>query len=289
MSLEIQAEKIKVDHSYDFEFSNNVGLNFTVGISGFHFFFDDDDDNNILNFSVQLSSQINGNTITVKPALIMNDNAGHNLSDDSWVVVTILAAIGDSTSNYLTFGNTSSISNSSSSQPITLLNNRPTALLAVLSGFNLNYESSHHIMDIDLGCGITSAGDNTRFAISSTAKMEDNSGNQAVNPTIDAGYVVCYDKGIMEIKTGDITGDTPDTIGDFDSKSKAYILFTAINFSYGSSDHQINSITLSLDYESDYSLPINNGKVNLVPALGMNDSSKHNSNVKVSYIIIDVK
>lgn len=261
MGLELKTAEIEVFGHKIFSFNNHVGTNFVVGISGF--FLDMDMSTNkypppIQNLRIQLLSQVNGKTLTIIPNIIMEGNqAGmeQKIKDTSYVRVTAITT-SDSYSDF-SLGNAVNIPNGEQ-VPITIYDQSELqSFTSFLSGFKLNYSKDHNIMKIN-------AGSQTGVAtISSTAMMNDHSGNSDSNASIDAGYVGSNSTSRFQIDIATIEDNKPTKTKPFPSNTRAIPLLQDFHLSFDDVDCQMYTVTVTLDSLNDGSKQNSDGTFTL--------------------------
>ncbi len=253
MALEIQAKKIMMGNEATFTFSDSMGTNYCLGLTTVKLEYGSKD-HHVAVLEVQLKTQVNNNTITVTPDLMMRDNSG-SIADSSisYVVVTAIAAIGNNSQDFFSQGIILGINDGESSTITGLSSSNIYTSLGLLDGFDLIYNGDHHVKRVNVGSGIIPNGNS--FSVTSIAEMNDNSGNSAsVAHTIDAGYFISYtEEPGVEIKTNVISNGSNDNITvNFDNPiEKAYVIMDGFNLEFSGHDYHVKNILAGTIFDTD--------------------------------------
>lgn|GEM_PF-4104685 len=242
MSISISSERVSPGTAALFNFDSTV-LSYVVGIYGWYLIYDQSDhQTQQIAMSIQMSAK--GNTVKAQPSAILSGQ-GHTFDPSkSWVGMCCIAIVGDKTPDSSLFTATN-IPNGQQSGWFPA----PSSTLAVnqsmVTGWSLAYGIGHHVRDFKTQSGSVQNGN--QVAITATALMDDNSGNQAQNPTLDGGLVcsasnnvLCYDTVRYEY------GVSPSTTLSANMNqtiSNAAVLVQGLSLTYGSNtDHDIKAI-----------------------------------------------
>lgn len=289
MGIEIKCLKIDLNKSGTFTFNGTVSTNYVMGISSFNLAYEENKKHKILDLGISLSATLNNNSVIVTPTLTMNDDSGNYCSNESYVIVTVIAAIGDSSQGNYSLGNLTNISDAAASQDISVHQDNVVHANALLSGFNFAYSGGdNNIEDLIAGCGIVKC-DYQTISITAAAKMNDDDGHKASMATIDAGYLLSY-IDVMQIQF--FFANSSISVGNTapfkNGVTKAHALMTSFKFEHGANDDGVNGImggvpTCYLKDEDDYYyLPIQpDGSVFIERASALYGATKYHSSLMI--------
>lgn len=242
MSISISTERVSPGTTALFYFDAPV-LSYVVGIYGWHLVYDKSDhQTQQIAMNIQTSSK--GNSVKAQPNAILSGQ-GHTFDPNaSWVGMCCIAMVGEKSSDVSLYTATN-IPNGKESGWFPA----PSSTLAVnqtmVTGWNLAYGIGHHVRDFKTQSKPLQNG--SQVAINATAVMDDNSGNQAKNPTLDGGLVCSASNSVLCSDTVRYTyGVSPSTtlyanMGQ--TISNAAVLVQGLSLTYGSNkDHDIQSI-----------------------------------------------
>lgn len=100
MNIEILSQKIQVNESYDFKFSDTV-QRYMVGFSEFRIEYPNETDHHVQEITINLQNSIsNGSVVKVTPELVLRDKHYHRQSDDSYIVVVVIAIVGTGNNDF---------------------------------------------------------------------------------------------------------------------------------------------------------------------------------------------
>lgn len=242
MSISISTERVSPGTAALFNFDSPV-LSYVVGIYGWYLIYDQSD-HQTQQIAMSIKTSSSGNAIKAQPNAILSGQ-GHTFNpSESWVGMCCIAMVGDKNPDVSLF-TAANIPNGKQSSWFSA----PSSTLAVnqslVTGWNLAYGIGHHVRDFKTQAGSVQSGN--QVAITATALMDDNSGNQAQNPTLNGGLVcsasnnvLCYDTVRYEY------GVSPSTTLQANMNqtiSNAAVLIQSLSLTYGSNkDHDIKAI-----------------------------------------------
>jgi hypothetical protein len=264
MPLTFQSVKIAPNASHTFTFSETV-YSYLVGVASFKFSFPDDDDHHVEEISLSFNANkggANNDQVAVTVNGVLMDDSGNTMDyANSYVVLVCLAWVGSST-NLTNLSGPFTVGNGQQSNPISMPGSNPSIVQSNLAGFDLSYGSNvnHLILGVTAGMGVSTNGN--QALLNATARMWDDSGNTAVNPTATGNLISSTDTNPgFTIKPW--TAQQPSgtvTIPMGQAISSATSLITAFQLQFpGGSDHHLNNIGAGND--STWVNPSNNTQV----------------------------
>jgi hypothetical protein len=145
-------------------------------------------DHHVLQFGLSLNiNQPSSQQLHIDVVGILMDSSGNSIDNsDSLVDIVVLAWTGTNPGTLL-LANANAIASGSQSEPIPLPSPSLSTLQSVLSGFNLAYQTDHHVLYE--GDGVSSRQNGSTGYILGQAAMGDGSGSRATTATVDGGLI----------------------------------------------------------------------------------------------------
>jgi hypothetical protein len=186
MAFEYQRVSTQPNKSVTVNFAAPIVF-YLPGIS-YYYFTCGNNDHHVLQFGLSLNvNQPSPQQLHIDVIGTLMDSSGHSIDNsDSLVDVVVLAWTGTNPGTLL-LSNTSAIANGGQSEPIPLPSASLSTLQSALSGFNLAYQTDHHVLYE--GSGVSSRQNGTTGYILGQAAMGDGSGNRATTATVDGGLI----------------------------------------------------------------------------------------------------
>lgn len=286
--MKIIAKKKKatpISPNISFGFDENVDQ-FLVGASKIFYTFDSTD-HHVRKMKLNMGASNSSFNVNASITMTLNDDNGHDISANSYVDVTCLAALGQNTTSNVQLTGDLSYQSGASSAPINLQN--PTFTNeAILEGFNLAYDKDHHVKRIHATVAV-SPQQGRSVTLTGTDDMYDNNGHSASTKSLEAAYLGTYikgsDCGLVAIEQSYST-DTKLTHVDLSTYlgrrklTGAAVFVRSFDLSFGG-DHHMQSMTVGA---SD--IAHNDTTISFTPQVIMRDNGSNRATGNVTLVII---
>jgi len=279
MPLEILASMVKPNCPAIFTFSDVITQRM-VGIQNFCLSYGKTTDHHVQTMSIALNLNQTGKQLQVTPVATLVDNSGHNMDlSESFVTVVAMAWVGVNDDN-LKLGNANNIGNNSSSAPIIIPTPNPIVLQAALAGFYLSYGASDHHLET-ASCAVGTGASGTSAEITGQAQMYDDTGHNAVTPTVNGGLIANGDTTLpMQVLLTDNLQNTTKLL-TFDSDvSNVFSFMSSFKVQFkNNADHHLRYISVGLNVQSH-----TKNTVTVTGGANLLDNTGHDQDSDISHV-----
>lgn len=243
MPILVKNQNINTNKTFTFDFGSRSVLTYVVGISYWNYTFGSND-HHLKTISMSLSTNQPSATqvaVTVNAALL--DASGNVISNSSSNVRVSCIAVVDGADFNLAVANANGIPSGSASGAIALPSSSLSIGSSFLSGFNLSFgNSDHHIKSLAMTAGFNQNGSSA--TITSSARMQDDSGNTDSSASINGGLVGASTGETGLLGRAQVNQQTSGSVSvDFGRPiSDGVALLQSYSVTFGSNDHHVKTI-----------------------------------------------